>query len=379
MGDVGRAENRAPTVKPWFGPVVAAVLVQVGLTAVYLAPFGGNASALVCLDEKHLGQWPFDGIDIGFGKTGFDGQFYYALARNPWIRHPELLSFAAPYRHARILFLLLSWALSGGSTALLIWAMPLVNLLAIAGLAWLGCELAGHYGRNPWWGFALPLVLNVGTAALRDLTDPLAAFTVCGMLAAWLLRWPAWQLGAWAVAAVLSREQNAAVVVLLLLESLRHRSWPKTTLLTGALVVLLAWVGMLKWTYGDWPTAPGNLDPPFAGMWYRWTHLVGGGSGAALIHALGMCLLTVQVGLSLSLVPLRAERLTALVALAGACLAVMGGHSIYENGWSYPRVFLWMPLALWLWGVQTGRNWPTILSLAVLMWPLSAVIQVWCR
>ena len=41
---------------------------------------------------------------------------------------------------------------------------------------------------SPWWGFLLPLLLNAGTPALRDLTDPVATFAVCGLLAAWLMQ-----------------------------------------------------------------------------------------------------------------------------------------------------------------------------------------------
>ena len=44
-------------------------------------------------------------------------------------------------------------------------------------MAWLGVVVAGHYGRSYWWGFLLPIAVNVGISLLRDLTDPLGALT----------------------------------------------------------------------------------------------------------------------------------------------------------------------------------------------------------
>src|SRR5207244_3002432 len=142
---------------------------------------GADLSALVCVSPERVGRWPYESIRVGLGTDGFDGQFYYALARDPWHRHDYPLDIPA-YRHARILYPALAWLLSGGGDpGRLLWAMPAINLLAAAGLAWLGAGLALRHGRSAWWGFLLPLVVNVGMPALRDLTDPLAALTACGL------------------------------------------------------------------------------------------------------------------------------------------------------------------------------------------------------
>jgi hypothetical protein len=360
------------------GPLLLTAGLHVLLMVVYVCAYRGDVSALVCADASQVGRWPYEKIDVGFPASGFDGQYYYVLARDPWRRHDVPVIDLPPYRHARILYPALAWVLSGGDPTRLLWVLPAINLAAIVGLAWLGARLAVHFGRSAWWGVLLPIVLNTGISALRDLTDPLATVTVCGLLAAWILRWPAWQLAAWGVAAVLSREQNFLVLVIVLFEALHARCWTRAGGLAAALLVGVGWLITLKATYGAWPMAPGNLSPPFAGMWYRWTHLEGlSGAASRWIHVAGMLLLSLQVGLSIVLVPVRANRLAVLVASAGAILAILGGTGIYLNGWSYSRVFLWMPLGVWLWSLESGRRWPALLMTAAAIWPLAAVAQAW--
>ena len=132
----------------------------------------------------------------------------------------------------------------------------------------------------------------------------------------------------------------------------------------------------LREIYGAWPLAPTNISWPCAGMWYRWTHLEGlSGAVSRVIHVAGMLLLSLQVVLSIALVFFRANRLWLLVALAGAVLAILGGTGIYENGWSYSRVFLWMPLGIWLASLEMGRRWPALLLTAAALWPVAAIAQ----
>src|SRR5207248_1134152 len=147
----------------------------------------------------------------------------------------------------------LAWLLSGGGNPqTLLWAMPAINVLSAAGLAWLGGLLAVRHGRSAWWGFLLPLVVNVGMPALRDLTDPLAALTACGLLAAWLSRGRGWVVAAWAAAAVLSREQNAAVVLIVLSAALYHRQWRHAAGLVAIVLLFGGWLVALRGAYGAW-------------------------------------------------------------------------------------------------------------------------------
>jgi hypothetical protein len=358
--------------------VAATLALHLGLLAGYVLAFAGDVSCLVCADRELLGRWPYEAVGVGFEAHGFDGQYYYVLARDPWHCRKAFLDVPA-YRHSRILYPAFAWLLSGGDPTTLLWVLPAINLLAIAGLAWLGVRLAVRYGGSPWWGFLLPLVVNAGMAALRNLTDPLATLTAAGLLTAWLLRWPAWSLAAWAVAAVLSREQNAVIVLIVLLGALSGRRRRAAVGLAGALLVWVGWLVTLRVSYGTWPFLSVNTGPPLAGLCYRLTHPAGVVSGprAAAVHVLLLLHLLLQMGLCLALPFCGAGRTVTLVALAGAALAGVAGASIYENGWSYTRVFVWMPLALWLWGVQSGRRWPALALAPAVLCPVLALGQAW--
>src|SRR5262249_36145880 len=135
-----------------------------------------------------VGEYPFEHVHSSLSKEGHDGQIYYIIARSPFERQDPHYVVAPHYRHVRILFPALAWALAGGDPQRLLWVMPALNSLAVIGLAGLGAMFAMRFGRSPWWGLLLPVVLNAATPALRDFTDPAAMFCAFALIAAWLLR-----------------------------------------------------------------------------------------------------------------------------------------------------------------------------------------------
>jgi hypothetical protein len=364
-------------------PALAAAAWHALLLAGYLLPLGGDPSMLVCVAKESAGQWPYEAIGLGLSRDGFDGQYYYALARNPWQRHLTRLDRPA-YRHARILYPACAWLLSGGGNPLwLLLALPAVNVLAAAGLAWLGALLAIHYGRSAWWGFLLPVALNVAMPAMRDLTDPVAALTACGLLAAWLLRWPGWVVFAWAAAAMLAREQNAVVVLIVLAAALVHRRWATAGGLVASLLLLVGWFAFLVGAYRSSPFGSNNVALPFAGMLDHWLRPDTFPSPRARItQGLGMLTLGVQIILCVATAFFRVHRSVKLLALAGALLAVVAGSAVYGDEWSYLRVFYWMPLAVWVGSVSSGLRWPALLLSLVAIWPCRVVehgLHAWLK
>ncbi len=366
--------------RPYF-PVVAAVALHLALLGIYLAAFHGDLSALVCVGQKQIGTAPFEAVRVGFASGGFDGQFYYVIARNPWTWHAADLDVPG-VRHVRLLYPALAWALSGGGDPRhLFWALPLINLAAIAGLAWLGVRLAQHYGVNIWWGFVLPLAVNDGMPLLRDLTDPLATFALCGLLASWLMGGKWYHLALWTAAAVFSREQNVAVVLVVFAAALASGRFRSGAAIVAVLTLWGGWILLLHAGYGTWPVLPRSdyfFGVPFKGMWFRWTNLGFSGSRvSAGLHFCRMLLLTVHCGLALYLAARTPDRVVAFLALGGVALAVLTGMASYEDAWSYTRVFAWIPLAVWLAGVRLRLARPMWLLVPVAVWPLVAVVTVW--
>src|SRR5438552_3202983 len=131
------------------GPIVAAVALHAVLLAIYVHRHGDDPAALVCVGENRIGRPPYEALTTSIGSDGYDGQFYYALARNPWKRHAAGIDSPAA-RHLRLLYPAVCWLFSHGAPRLLIWIMPLVNLLVIGGLAGLGSMLALRHGMNVW-------------------------------------------------------------------------------------------------------------------------------------------------------------------------------------------------------------------------------------
>jgi hypothetical protein len=67
--------------------------------------------------------------------------------------------------------------------------------------------------------------------------------------------------------------------------------------------------------------------------------------------------LTVLLGVALVLAWRQRNRVLAVAMVGGVALAVLAGHNIYMDFWSYNRVFAWVPLGVWLGGLQTGQRW----------------------
>jgi hypothetical protein len=361
-------------------PALAATVFQLGLMARYVARSRGDVSVLIAVGKEQAGKGPYAAVRTPLGQYGYDGQFYYALAQSPWRRHTDGIDVPAA-RQLRILFPGVCWVFSGGAPELLIWVMPAVNLAAIGGLAALGAWLALRHGLSGWWGFLLPLALNPGLPALRNLTDPLATLALVGLLGGWLVRAPAWAVGLCAAAAVLGREQNVAIAGLLLGAGLWARRWRDAAAVTAALLVWAGWVLTLRSAYGVWPFLPGqgNFAGPLEGYLARWAqlgHPLWSRKDTAM-HLVAMLGLTLQSLLALYLL-LRApsgERVMPLVALAGVALVGAAGWSIYEDAWSYMRVLVWLPAGLWLAGLRARRGW-VLLLLAVDIYPTLHMAQI---
>jgi hypothetical protein len=361
-------------------PALAATLFHLGLLARYVVHSRGDLSILVAAGKERAAEAPYAAVRCPLGQLGYDGQYYYALAQDPWRRHQVGIDIA-PARQLRILYPALCWLLSGGDRERLFWVMPAVNLAAIGALAALGAWLALRHGRSGWWGFVLPLAVNPGLPALRNLADPLATLALVGLLAAWLVRAPAWVVGLTAAAAALGREQNVAIVVLLLGAGVWARRWREAAALALAVLVWAGWAVTLGVAYGGWPFLPGqgNFGGPLEGYLFRWSHLghPGWSRKETTMHLVAMLGLTLQALLALYLL-LRApkgERVPPLVALAGVLLVAAAGLSIFEDAWSYLRVLVWLPAGLWLAGLRARQGW-ILLLLAVDVYPTLLLAHV---
>jgi hypothetical protein len=117
---------------------------------------------------------------------GYDGQFYYRLANNPFnFSHTAYgITVDRTYRFMRIGYPVITWLASAGQRALIPYMLVAVNVAALAALAYLGAMFARQSGRHAAWGLLLPGYFGLVTSLSRDTAEPVAAaFLLAGLLA----------------------------------------------------------------------------------------------------------------------------------------------------------------------------------------------------
>jgi len=199
-----------------------------------------------------------DRLPVTHESGGYDGQFVYRLALEPWTHQRTDYGIALDnpaYRQQRIATPVLAWAvglLPGVSTVL---AVLLVNVAALTVAAAFAVRLAVALGRHPLTGLVLAVPAGMPISLGRDLTEPVAwAAVLAGLWYARQRRWPA--TAAALTVAVLARETSLVVVAGLVAAQLwrllsrdprgnpRALAWlavPAVTAVTWQLVLLRVW------------------------------------------------------------------------------------------------------------------------------------------
>lgn len=255
------------------------------LTARVLA--GGGLSAPVVAGDAFVGpDRPRDLAIVHEDSTGYDGQFVYRLALDPFTRTETAYGITldnAPYRQQRVGLPLLANALDRAGIPLSL-ALLLVNAAALVAAAAAGAALARRQGRHALWGLLVALSPGLVVAANRNLTEPLQmAFLLWGLVA-WTSRRPVLATAAF-TAAVFTRETSIVVLFGLgLWEAYRALRGPgrRAAAARGAMLFVpvatfAAWQAHLHGVWGEVPVRAndGNVGTPFA----RWatSFLAGGG------------------------------------------------------------------------------------------------------
>lgn len=224
-------------------PATAAVIAFLAWLGYALARYvvwaKGHLSAFVVAGygpygHTHWGQLPH-GLFIGYtnktGYAGYDGQFYYRLALNPfnWSKTAYGITMDQNYRYTRIGYPFLTWLLSFGQHNLVPLALVAVNILGVALMAYLGAIFARDNGRHALWGLAFAAYFGLAISVGRDTAEPLAeAMMLAGLLAYRRQRW-AWSAAAFAYGAI-TRETilfaPAAIAVFRLIGFARRTARP---------------------------------------------------------------------------------------------------------------------------------------------------------
>jgi hypothetical protein len=135
----------------------------------------------------HVKQLP-PGVMIGDpNAAGYDGQFYYRLALDPfnWNRTAFGITMDQSYRYTRIGYPILAWLVSLGQHQFVPIALVVVNLFGVAAMAYLGGMFARESGRHALWGLAFAAYFGLVISVGRDTAEPLAEACMLGGLLAY--------------------------------------------------------------------------------------------------------------------------------------------------------------------------------------------------
>src|ERR1700744_6346592 len=131
--------------------------------------------------------------------TGYDGQFYYRFAFDPFNWNPTAYGITVDhnYRYTRIGYSLVAYIISlGGHGRLLPTVLVVVNLICVGVMAYLGAKLARESGRHALWGLLFAAYFGLAISVGRDTSEPLADACMLGGLLAY-------RHSRWVVAAIL--------------------------------------------------------------------------------------------------------------------------------------------------------------------------------
>lgn len=119
--------------------------------------FGAEATPTREYAEKRLGDLYLR------ADQGHDGKFFFVQANDPWLLDPEENAEVLDrplYRSQRMLYPMLAGGAGLFGPGAIVWAMLIVNMLAIGIGTWVVGQIAMEMGGSPWWGLAF--ALNLG-------------------------------------------------------------------------------------------------------------------------------------------------------------------------------------------------------------------------
>jgi hypothetical protein len=211
------------------------------------------------------------------GSAGYDGQFYYRLALNPfnWSKTAYGITMDQSYRYTRIGYPLLAWLVSFGQHDLVPAALVAVNLVAVAAMAYFGAMFARASDRHALWGLAFAAYFGLAISVGRDTGEPLAeACMLAGLLAyrrnRWVLAGSVFAFGAITRETILLAP--AAIAVVRLWDIVRRKerpglpdvAWLAPAVAYGLLEIIAKFA--LKGQSGLSASANRNLSIPFSAM-----------------------------------------------------------------------------------------------------------------
>lgn len=298
------------------------------------------------------------------GTWGYDGQFYYQIARNPLQAYQYMDN--ASFREQHILYPIVVGVLSLGQVALIPYMLLLVNVVSVVLSVEILSRLLVKFGFSPWFSLALGLYFGQAAGVLFDTAEPFTYFLVC--LGVWLLV----EKNRFGLAAImmglstLSREIAILFPIGYICVFVVQKKWRACVQFVAlGIVPLLLWLLALRLIYGQ--TGVTFTRPfehvPFAGVFFY------ASSPKKFYLLLLLMFLPTVAGWLLAAVELYRKVVAGsgpflqrfspmyLILLANLLMITLMSHSSYEELISSGRIATGLVLAVLLYGLGSRNKW----------------------
>lgn len=324
------------------GIIYVALIVLIAITKHYSV-----------IDFVHLGTvW---GEHNKAGTWGYDGQFYYQIARNPLGAYQYMDN--ASFRYQHILYGIVIGVLSLGQPVLIPYMMLLVNVLSVVITVEIVARLLEKHGFSPWFSLAIGLYFGQAAALLFDTAEPFTYVLVA--LGVWLVTkkhvaWAALLLGL----ACLSREIAVLFPAAYAFYYFVRRDWLACAkFVVLGIVPLLVLLLVLRLIFGQTGlTFTRPLEHiPFAGIFFYYQTL------KKFLLLVLLMLLPTLAGWILAVVEIIRRKWSAfsvemLFLLANLVLITFMSRFSYEDLVSSGRIATGLVLAVLLYGTVTQNK-----------------------
>jgi hypothetical protein len=195
---------------------------------------------------------------------GYDGQYYYRLALNPFTREKTEfgIEIGSPrYRHQRILYPLLAWLFSFGNPQMVIYSLILVNFTVLIIIGYLAGCYAKLVERHALMGLAFSFFPGFLYTFSRDLVEITEACLILWGLVALAEKRTFIASGLFSLA-ILAKETALLTAVSLISQKKYRVAAILPLAIYGTWQLFLNW----WWGYGLAETTPKNIGLPFFGI-----------------------------------------------------------------------------------------------------------------
>ncbi len=367
-----------------FGPALIVATVLLFIIGPGLVTYRGNPTGFVRFGQEWVRDTHPPAGAVIDTKTGYDGQYFWALARDPLLLQRRTIAgfHDAGFRLQRIAYPALAYALAAGQESALPWTLLGLNVVVVIAITVAFSVYARRRGWSGWWGLAVGLLPGLQFATMGDMSDALAVALMLGGLMAWQCqrRWFAMGLLA---GAALAREPMLLAVAAVAVDAgarwyprrgepgaLRRAVRNAGPVVVGPTALYLAWQAYVHLRHGTGTSAPGTaFASPLTGLFNEAQRALAGNLNAASVWDLAyLALIVAGIGTALLLM----RRGITAPAVAAVLFGLVLLFLTFGNDWSYTRLSAPLFAALLLGGLE--RRTPPALAACSAVAALGALV-----